>query len=169
LWVDGRSVRLPGVFARPAARTGQLSAFLSDIIRELAAGRPFACPMSAQATTWASSLPCVVDQLLYAALLDANFWDNSRVVTLPTLRFTMAEMVDAVARVYCSAAQDLVHYQPDPRIEALFGRFPPLITEQAQRAGFHRDDDLDTLVSRALLTEQSHTAMGTPAEETNGL
>jgi nucleoside-diphosphate-sugar epimerase len=38
-WVDGRSLRLPGVLARPPARTGQLSAFLSDIIRELAAGR----------------------------------------------------------------------------------------------------------------------------------
>ena len=39
-WIDGHSLRLPGVLGRPPARTGQLSAFLSDIIRELAAGRP---------------------------------------------------------------------------------------------------------------------------------
>jgi len=38
-WVDGRSLRIPGVLARPPAPSGQLSAFLSDIIRELAAGR----------------------------------------------------------------------------------------------------------------------------------
>ncbi len=30
-WVDGRSLRLPGVLARPPAPTGQLSAFLSDV------------------------------------------------------------------------------------------------------------------------------------------
>jgi nucleoside-diphosphate-sugar epimerase len=156
-WVDGRSVRLPGVLARPPAPTGQLSAFLSDIIRELAAGRPFVCPMSAQATTWASSLPCVVDQLLHAADVDGHLLDNGRSVTLPTLCFTMAALVDAVARVYASAAQDLVHYEPDPRIEALFGRFPPLVTAQAQRAGFQRDADLDTLVRRALGNQELPT------------
>ncbi|WP_342620141.1 NAD-dependent epimerase/dehydratase family protein [Rhodoferax sp. GW822-FHT02A01] len=154
-WVDGRSVRLPGVLARPPARTGQLSAFLSDMIRELAAGRPFVCPMSPRASTWASSLPCVVEQLVHAAALDGHLLDNGRTVTLPTLCFTMAALVNAVARVYGCAAQDLVHYEPDPRIEALFGRFPPLVTAQAQRAGFQRDADLDTLVRRALGNQES--------------
>lgn len=152
-WVDGRSLRLPGVLARPPARTGQLSAFLSDMLRELAAGRPFVCPMSAQASTWASSLPCVIDQLLHAATLDARalaVLGPSRCVTLPTLRFAMAELVDAVAAVHGVAARDLVRHAPEPRIEALFGRFPPLHTPAAEAAGFGRDADLQALVRAAL-------------------
>jgi D-erythronate 2-dehydrogenase len=149
-WVDGRAVRIPGVLARPPARTGQLSAFLSDIIRELAAGRAFDCPMGPHATTWASSLPCVVEQLLHAAAISGALLGSRRALTLPTLRFTMAELVDAVARVHRCPAQALVRYQPHAATEALFGRFPPLDTARAAGAGFQRDTDLDDLVRRAL-------------------
>src|SRR6202034_298080 len=43
-FVDGRSVRIPGIVARPPAAKGLLSLFLSDLIRELSAGRSFICP-----------------------------------------------------------------------------------------------------------------------------
>lgn len=154
-WVDGRAVRIPGVLARPPVRTGQLSAFLSDIIRELAAGRPYVCPMSAEATTWASSLPCVVKQLLHAAALPASQLSGRRAVTLPTLHFAMSELVDAVAHTYGCPAQELVRYEPDHKIEALFGRYPPLSTVRAEQVGFQRDKDLDTLVRCALDSEPS--------------
>lgn len=150
-WVDGRAVRIPGVLARPPARTGQLSAFLSDLIRELAAGRDFTCPTSPEATTWASSLPCVVEQLLHAATFDVATSEGHRVLTLPTLRFAMADLVQAVGRVYTTPAANLVRWAPDARIEALFGRFPPLVTPRAQAAGFRPDSDLDTLVRQALV------------------
>jgi nucleoside-diphosphate-sugar epimerase len=150
-WVDGRAVRIPGVLARPPARTGQLSAFLSDIIRELAAGRNFTCPTSPEATTWASSLPCVVEQLLHAATFDVATSSGHRVLTLPTLRFAMAELVQAVGQVYGTPAADLVRWAPDVRVEALFGRFPPLVTPRAQAAGFSPDSDLATLVRQALV------------------
>jgi nucleoside-diphosphate-sugar epimerase len=150
-WVDGRAVRIPGVLARPPARTGQLSAFLSDLIRELAASRSFTCPTLPEATTWASSLPCVVEQLLHAASFDVATSEGHRVLTLPTLRFAMAELVQAVGRVYGKPAVDLVHWAPDARIEALFGRFPPLLTPRAQAAGFRSDNNLDTLVRQALV------------------
>lgn len=149
-WVDGRAVRIPGVLARPPARTGQLSAFLSDLIRELAAGRSFTCPTAPEASTWASSLPCVVEQLLHAASFDAAAGDGHRVLTLPTLRFAMAELVQAVGRVYGTPAADLVRWAPNARIEALFGRFPTLATPHAETAGFRPDSGLDTLVQRAL-------------------
>jgi len=149
-WVDGRAVRIPGVLARPPARTGQLSAFLSDLIRELAAGRDFTCPTTPGATTWASSLPCVVEQLLHAASFDVAASDGHRTLTLPTLRFAMAELVHAVGRVYATPATDLVCWAPDARIESLFGRFPPLVTPRAEAAGFRPDSDLDTLVRQAV-------------------
>lgn len=149
-WVDGRSLRLPGVLARPPARTGQLSAFLSDMLREPAAGRAFVCPMSAAATTWASSLPNVVDNLVRGALVDASTWGPSRSITLPTLHFSMAALVDAMAGVFGPGIRALVSHAPREHIESLFGRFPPLDTPRALAAGFRSDLDLEALVNAAL-------------------
>lgn len=148
-WVDGRALRLPGVLARPPARTGQLSAFLSDLIRELAAGRGFTCPTGPQARTWASSLPCVVQQLLHAAVLPAAGLGPGRCVTPPTLHFSLAELVQAVGQVHGVPAAQRVQWAPEPRIEALFGRFPPLRTPRADAAGFAHDGDLAALVRSA--------------------
>lgn len=149
-WIDGRSLRLPGVLARPPARTGQLSAFLSDIIRELSEGRPFVCPTSSSAQTWASSLPCVVDALIHGACVPTALLNNCRTFTLPTLHFSMFELVDAISVVYSRDVSDLVSWKPDDKVEAFFGRFPPLETASADSAGFCHDGNIEALVRRAL-------------------
>lgn len=146
----GVSLRLPGVLARPPARTGQLSAFLSDLLRDPAAGRDVCCPMAPGATTWAASTPNVVDNLLHAAQVDAALLPPGRALTLPALCFSMAELVDALADVHGEAVRAHVHHQPEARIEALFGRFPPLRTPGADRAGFRHDGTLATMVRRAV-------------------
>jgi D-erythronate 2-dehydrogenase len=149
-WIDGCGLRLPGVLARPPARTGQLSAFMSDLIRELGAGRPFTCPTTPGATTWASAIHNVVDNLLHAASADTRGWPARRSLALPTLRFTMQELVAAIAAVHGPHVRELVRWAPDEHIEALFGRFPPLHTPIAEALGFRHDGDLPTLVRRAV-------------------
>jgi len=149
-WACGRSLRIPGVLARPPARTGQLSAFLSDIIRELVAGRPFTCPMSAEATTWASSLPNVVGNLMHAAAPVLPGLEQQRTFTPPTSRFSMSEIVAAIGEVRGQDLRRLVTYAPDARIEALFGSFGELRTEAAEAAGFVRDASLPALVRASL-------------------
>jgi D-erythronate 2-dehydrogenase len=149
-WVNGRSVRLPGIVARPPQRTGQLSAFLSDIIRDLAEGRSFACPVAADSTTWLMSLQCIVDNLIHAATLPSEQCAQRRVWTLPALRSTMAQLVGAIAAVYGGEAANRVTYRSNPALEANFGRYPPLYTPAADAAGFRHDGDLQTLVRRAL-------------------
>ncbi len=150
-WIQARSLRLPGIVARPPQRTGQLSAFLSDIIRELAAGRPFACPVSADSTAWLMSVHSIVDNLLHAASLTTEKCGDRRVWTLPALRSSMQELVSAVAEVHGADAAGRVTYQSNPALEANFGRYPPLSTAAADAAGFRHDGDLPTLVRRALL------------------
>ncbi|MCW4627734.1 MULTISPECIES: NAD-dependent epimerase/dehydratase family protein [Marinomonas] len=150
-WVDGRSLRLPGVLARPPAETGQLSAFLSDIIREVSQGHTFVCPMSPQAKTWASSLPNIVENLIHGAAVEESKLKENRTFTLPTLCFSMADMVDAIGSVYQQNAKELVSYEPNSMIENLFGRFPPLETPAADEVGFQHDGSLHQLVERALL------------------
>jgi nucleoside-diphosphate-sugar epimerase len=149
-WLDGVSLRLPGILVRPPAPTGQLSAFMSDFIRELAQGRPFTCPTSPGATTWASSLPNVIHNLLHAAVVEAGRLPPSRSLLLPTLRFSMAELAEAIARVHAVPVAKRVHWAPDERIEQLFGRFPPLRTFAAEHAGFVSDGDVETLVRQSL-------------------
>lgn len=149
-WVDGVSLRLPGILARPPQRTGQLSAFMSDFVRELAAGRSFECPTSPAAAIWASSLPNVIDNLLHAAFLDTARLPPSRCLLLPTLRVDMAALAAAIGRVHGVPAQALVRWAPDEGIEALFGRYPPLQATLAEAMGFAGDGDADTLARRAL-------------------
>lgn len=149
-WIDGCSLRLPGVLARPPARTGQLSAFLSDMMRGLAAGRRFVCPMSPEATTWASSLPNVVDNLVHAAQ-HAHRGDTAlRTLTLPTSHFSMRDLVEALATVHGAQVKELVDFAPDAHIERLFGQFPPLDTPRAEAAGHRADDSLTALVRAAV-------------------
>ncbi|HEY2684830.1 MAG TPA: NAD-dependent epimerase/dehydratase family protein [Steroidobacteraceae bacterium] len=147
-WVDGRSIRLPGIVARPPQRTGQLSAFMSDIIRELAEGRPFACPVAADATTWLMSVPRVVDNFLHAAAMPVP--SGARSWTLPALHASMRQLVQAIEQVYGQQARDKVSFTSNPALEANFGRYPPLHTPAADAAGFKHDGDLKTLVRRAL-------------------
>jgi nucleoside-diphosphate-sugar epimerase len=149
-WLDGLSLRLPGIVVRPPAPTGQLSAFMSNFIRELSQGHSFQCPTSPGATTWASSLPNVIDNLLHAAVVDAARLPASRSLLLPTLRLSMMQLAEAIARACDVPAPALVSWSPDAHIEQLFGRFPPLCTDAAEYAGFASDGDGDTLVRRSL-------------------
>jgi len=146
-WIDGRSVRLPGIVARPPQRTGQLSAFMSDIIRELAAGRRYECPVRAESTTWLMSVHQAVDNLLHAARLSPA---HVRTWTLPALRSSMSELAAAVGTALGRDTAGLVTYQSNPELETCFGHYPRLLTPAAEAAGFRHDGSLDVLVRRAL-------------------
>jgi D-erythronate 2-dehydrogenase len=149
-WLDGRSIRLPGIVARPPLRTGQSSAFLSDLLRELAAGRAYSCPVAANSTSWLMSIHCVVDNLLQAATLPPAACPATRVWTLPALRASMTQLVGAIAAIHGSEVLARVTYGSNPMLEKIFGSYPPLSTRAADAAGFAHDGDLATLVRRAV-------------------
>ncbi|WDS35045.1 NAD-dependent epimerase/dehydratase family protein [Pseudoxanthomonas sp.] len=155
--VDGRGIRLPGIVMRPPAPAGLLSAFMSDLIRETAAGRRFVCPVSAGARLWLMSSQRIVDNLLHAAQmpdpgLQVRNW------TLPALLVTVAELVDAVGRQTGQDAAALVEYQPDPALEQAFGAYPLLSTPASEALGFQHDGDAVALVASALQADQERLA-----------
>ena len=106
--------------------------------------------MAADATTWASSLPNVVGNLIHAAAPSLPGLERRRAWTLPTSCFSMSKLVSAIGQVRGQDARALVRYAPDARIQALFGRFGGLRAEAAQRAGFAADADVATLVRRSV-------------------
>ncbi|RDK02467.1 NAD-dependent epimerase/dehydratase family protein [Paraburkholderia lacunae] len=145
--LDGRSLRLPGIVARPGLSTGHGSAFMSAIFRAAQLGLRYTCPVSPSATAWWMSRACCVDNLLHAARLPADGLQAQRVWTPPVLRLEVQTIVDALVDRFGSAQID---YAPDESIERLFGSQPPLIDRRAVEAGFQHDGTLEALVTRAL-------------------
>ncbi len=148
--IDARSVRLPGIVARPRQKTGHISAYMSEIFHALLAGEPFVCPVSAGAQSWLMSLRCCVDNLLHAAQIPAEALDNRRAWTLPALRLSMADLAEAIGRVAGREVSHLVRYEPIEEIEAQFGRYPPLSTPRADALGFRHDGSTEELVRNAI-------------------
>lgn len=147
--IEGISVRLPGILARPKGPSGMKSAFMSDLFHALRANEPFICPVSRGATIWAQSVARCADNLVHALTMDAALMPATRVVTLPAQRITMRDLAAEIAS-QCGVSADLVSYRPDAGLEAAFGAHPPLATPAADRAGFAHDGDPATLVANAL-------------------
>ncbi|WP_285018990.1 NAD-dependent epimerase/dehydratase family protein [Novosphingobium sp. fls2-241-R2A-195] len=149
--IDGVTVRLPGILARPKGPSGMKSAFMSDLFHVLRAGEPFTCPVSAEGTIWAQSVARCADNFVHALTLDTALLPPTRAVTLPAQCVTMGALAQELARQSGVSAQ-LVTYAPDAALEAAFAAQPPLSTPAAERAGFAHDGDAATLVASALST-----------------
>ncbi|PXW97551.1 nucleoside-diphosphate-sugar epimerase [Sphaerotilus hippei] len=149
-WVQGCSLRLPGVVARPGDGAGMMSAFMSQLFWKLAAGEPITVPVSAEGVAWWISVGACVDNLLHAATVDPARLNARRSYQMPVLRLTVAELVEALARRFGDDRRGLVTYAPDPSIEKLFARYPPLATPEALALGLRHDGDIDQLITRAM-------------------
>jgi nucleoside-diphosphate-sugar epimerase len=147
-FLHARSLRLPGIVARPPTPTGALSAFSSELIRALVEQRPYVCPVSASATLWLLSLQACIDNLLHAAQCPTERLGSHTVWTLPALRLSIGELVQAF-EAERPGASGLVSYRSDVALEAQFGRLPPLTTARADAAGFRHDGSVAELIRRA--------------------
>ena len=149
-FIDGRALRLPGIVARPKQPSGLLSAFISDLIRDLTAGEKVVCPVAADGKTWLMSRPCIVDNLLHAAALGPQVSALQRVWLLPVLHASMGEVAAAIARNEGPQVLQNVTYEPNAALQAQFASYPPLQCPNSMAAGFRHDGTLELLVKRAL-------------------
>ncbi len=145
--MNGISLRLPGVVARPPATSGMISAFISDVFHAFRGGKAIDLPVSAQATLWLLSRSAAVEALVHAVLL-AEPRVGER-VTLPALRITMGDLIGALAAATGRDA-GLARFRPNERIEAVFGALPPLATARGDTLGFRHDGSTKALVAHVL-------------------
>ena len=96
--------------------------------------------MSAAQTAW---------NLLHAATLG-----TSGTFALPALHLSVRQVVAALNGVLGDDREALVTYQPDQHTEAIFGRYPPLHTPEAEAHGFCNDGTAAELVRKALPSAQ---------------
>lgn len=149
-WVEGCSLRLPGVVARPGDGEGLMSSFMSQIFWRLANGESIKVPVSAGATCWWMSVGACVDNLLHVAAMDPSTWSAQRCYQMPVLHLSIQQVVDGLERALGRPMAHLVLYEPNPLIERLFGSSPPLRTPLAEAIGLRHDGDISQLVQRAM-------------------
>ncbi len=148
-WVQACSLRLPGVVARPGDGEGLISAFMSQLFWKLRAGQPVVLPVSADGAAWWISVGACVDNLLHGACIDTSALGPRRMVQMPALHLTMAEVVQAIARAHGPECLKRVRYDPQPAVQRLFASYPPLRTPMAEALGFRHDGSADSLTQRA--------------------
>ncbi|MGF2687527.1 NAD-dependent epimerase/dehydratase family protein [Marinobacter sp. DUT-3] len=158
--IDGCAVRLPGVVARPQSR-GMGSAFMSDLLVHIAEDRHYICPVSETATAWWLSLKCCVENLVRLAEVDAASLDKHRIIQLPVLHLSIAQVVDALAKRFGEERRSLVTFEPDAHIEKLFGQYPKIRTPWARQLGLAHDGNVHRLVRNALAEHAGE--LGKPA------
>lgn len=149
--IDGMSLRLPGILARPRAPSGMKSAFMSDLFHTLKASEPLTCPVSPDAMIWAQSLTCSASNLVRGLDIDSALLPASRALNLPALCIKIGDLAAQIA-LQCGSDAGLVRFDPDPALEVAFGNYPSLATPAADHAGFAHDGSIVKLVTSAFET-----------------
>jgi nucleoside-diphosphate-sugar epimerase len=146
-YVDGRSLRLPTIVVRAGKPNAAASSFASGIIREPLNGVVSDCPVGPQTGVWLLSPRRVVDAFIHANELPASAWGTRRVVNLPGITATVAEMLEALKRVAGSKAAERVAWKPDARIQAIVATWPVRFrTPRALQMGFRPDADVESVI-----------------------
>lgn len=146
-FMDGRSLRLPTIVVRPGKPNAAASSFASAIVREPLNGVDYDCPVGPETAVWLLSPRRVVEALLHAHDTPAEVWGVNRVLNLPGITATVAEMVAALGRVAGATAAARVRYVSDPRIQAIVRTWPTRFrTPRALAMGFRADPDVDTII-----------------------
>lgn len=146
-FVDGRVLRLPTVAVRPGKPNKAASTFFSSIIREPLAGLPAVCPVRPDTAVYLTSPRRVVEAMLRAMTLSPDTLGSQRVIPLPGVSTTVAEMVAALQRVAGAEVTKLIRWEPDATIQRIVESWPSKVDAPRARAlGFTADPDFDAIV-----------------------
>ncbi len=152
-FVDAVVCRVPTVAVRPGAPNSAVSSFVSGIIREPLAGIDATCPVPLDMRLWITSPDVVITNLAHAVGLPASALGNRRIVNLPGLSVTAAEMLDSLERLGGAQARARVRCQIDPRITSIVGTWPEALDVTRPLAlGFSQDRDVDAVVQQFITT-----------------
>lgn len=146
-FVDGRVLRLPTISVRPGKPNAAASSFASGIIREPLSGVAANCPVAPDTSLWLLSPRGAIQALVNGIELDGARFGNRRVVNLPGLSVTAAQMVEALRRVAGDAVADRVTWEREERVEKIVGTWPAAWdVARAVELGFESDASFDDVI-----------------------
>jgi len=146
-YIDGRSLRLPTVVVRPGKPNAAASSFASAVVREPLNGVAYECPLPPETGVWLLSPRRVVEAFIHAHDLPASRWGSNRVVNLPGITVTIAEMIAAMGKIAGSQVAKRVSWKLDARIDAIVKTWPVrFATPRALAMGFKADPGIDAVI-----------------------
>lgn len=154
-FVDGRVVRLMTVAIRPGAPNAAASGFVSGIVREPLAGLATTCPVSPDLLVALASPRATVAGILTVteAVRGAGVGQLSgRVpVNMPALTVSVAQMLEALAKLAGDPVAARVAMRPDPAIEAIVSSWPARFdSSRAAALGIVADPDVESIIGQYL-------------------
>ncbi|MDU8927060.1 SDR family oxidoreductase [Alisedimentitalea sp. MJ-SS2] len=146
-FMDGRGLRLPTVSIRPGKANAAASSFMSSIFRDTMQGEASNCPVGRDFLIFHTAPRTIVENLIIAAELEAEVFGYNRCLNLPGRSDTVAEMVNAMTRVFGPEAEARITWDSDPVIEEIVhGWRNRVISDKALRLGFVQDRSFEDTV-----------------------
>jgi nucleoside-diphosphate-sugar epimerase len=150
-FLDGRAARLPTVIVRPGAANAAASSFASAVFREPLAGRDYVLPVPLETRVPIIGAHTAVECLVRLAELDGL--GDSRVLNLPSLSVTVADMVASMQRVAAerNVKPGRVEVCEDPDVMRIVRTWPLYAAaERALELRLPQDRELDSIVTAYL-------------------
>ena len=139
-FVDGRVLR-------PGKPNKAASTFFSSIIREPLVGLPAVCPVRPDTRVYLTSPRRIVESMLLGMTLSPQTLGGERIIPLPGVTTTVADMVEALKREAGDKAAQLIRWEPDATIQRIVESWPSKVEAPRARAlGFTADPDFDAIV-----------------------
>lgn len=150
--LDARVLRLPVVLTHPGPPSGSVSDRLAALIREPLNGRDAICPLTPDTRVPVASVQKVVEGFLMLQALPRERFGPTRVMNLPSLTVTPAELAAAVAQ---RGATGRLAWQPDVQMQAIVDGWPRAFTSaRALALGLTPDVNALALVDAYLETRR---------------
>jgi nucleoside-diphosphate-sugar epimerase len=146
-YIDGRSLRLPTIVVRPGKANAAASSFASAVVREPLNGIAYECPLPPETGVWLLSPRRVVEAFVHAHDIPASKWGSNRVVNLPGITVTVAEMIAAMGKIAGPHLAKRVSWKLDARIEGIVKGWPVrFATARALALGFRADSGIEAVI-----------------------
>lgn len=146
-FIDGRVLRLPTISVRPGKPNKAASSFASGIIREPLNGEEAICPVPPHTRLWLLSPRKAIDNLVKGHDMAAPALGDSRIVNLPGISVSVADMVAALERVAGKDVVERIRWEHDPAVERIVGSWPGAWDiARASALGLSADTDFDSIV-----------------------
>lgn len=146
-FIDGRVLRLPTVAVRPGKPNKAASTFFSSIIREPLVGETAVCPVRPDTQVYLTSPRRVIEAMLHAMQLSPETLGDERIIPLPGVTTTVADMVAALQRIAGADVVKLIRWEPDATIQRIVEGWPSKVDAPRARAlGFKADADFDAII-----------------------
>ena len=150
-FVDARSLRMPTIAVRPGKPNRAASSFASGIIREPLDGIDAVCPVLPETVLWLMSPVEAISNLLHGHALDPARLGRRRVINMPGLSVTVAEMLASLRRRAGDAVADRVTIAPDETVQRIVNSWPgDFHADHARALGFTADADVDAIIDAHL-------------------